>query len=131
MKVKPRSAKGWILLFVGIVAIVAVILYMGTTHTRRALRVGYIGIEGWSSWSGNYQLLDGKMIRTLHFKNAQNIALNTETESGVLSVEIKDTNGNIIFSRSSIGNFSRTISVDGDIVVTLLANNHKGSFSIK
>ena len=130
MKVKPQSVKGAILLIVVIVAIVTVITYTGISHTRSALQIGYIGINGWSSWSGHYQLLDGTMRKTLHFKEPQDIALKVETESGALSVEIKDKTGNVIFSQSSVGNISRTLSVDGNIVVTLSAEKHKGSFSI-
>lgn len=130
MKVKPQSTKGWILLIVVIVAVVTVILYAGISHTRSALRIGYVGINGWSSWSGHYQLLDGNMRKMLHFNSSQNIALKVETESGTLSVEIKDTTGKVIFSQSSVGNISRSISVDGNIVVTLSADKHKGSFSI-
>ena len=130
MKVKPQSVKGAILLVVGIVAIVTVLTYMGITNSRSAWRIGYIGNNGWSSWSGHYELLDGKMRRTLHFKEPQDIAFKVETESGALSVEIKDKTGNVIFSQSSVGNISRTLSVDGNIVVTLSAEKHKGSFSI-
>ena len=130
MKVKPQSVKGAILLIVVIVAFVTVITYSGISHTRSALQIGYIGTNGWSSWSGHYELLDGKIRKTLHFDSSQNIALKVKTESGALSVEIKDKTGNIIFSQSGVGNISRTISVDGNIVVTLSAEKHKGSFSI-
>ena len=130
MKVKPQSVKGAILLFVGIVAIVSVLTYMGITSSSSAWRIGYIGNNGWDSWSGHYELLDGKMRRTLHFKEPQDIAFKVETESGALSVEIKDKTGNVIFSQSDVGTISRSISVDGNIVVTLSAEKHKGSFSI-
>lgn len=130
MKVKPQSVKGAILLFVGVVAIVSVLTYMGITSSSSAWRIGYIGNNGWDSWSGHYELLDGKMRRTLHFKEPQDIAFKVETESGTLSVEIKDKTGNVIFSQSDVGTISRSISVDGNIVVTLSAEKHKGSFSI-
>ena len=130
MKVKPQSVKGAILLVVGIIAIVTVLTYTGISHSRNALKIGYVGSNGRSSWSGHYQLLDGKMIKTLHFKEPQDIAFKIETESGALSVEIKDKTGNIIFSQSNAGNLSRSISVDGNVTVTLSADKHKGSFSI-
>lgn len=130
MKVKPQSVKGAVLLIVVVVAIVTVLTYTGITNSRSAWRIGYSGNNGWSSWSGHYELLEGKMSRTLHFKEPQDIALKVETESGALSVEIKDKTGNIIFSQSDIGTISRTISVDGNIVVILSADKHKGSFAI-
>ena len=130
MRVRVQSVKGAIFLVVVIVAVAAFISYMGITNSRSALQIGYIGINGWSSWSGHYQLLDGTMRKTLHFKGPQDIALKVETESGTLSVEIKDKTGNVIFSQSSVGNISRSISVDGNIVVIISADKHKGSFSI-
>lgn len=103
MRVKPQSVKGAIILIAVIVAIITVLTYTGITHTRSALQIGYIGISGWSSWSGHYELLDGNMRKTLHFKETQDISLKVETESGALSVEIK--------TKREISSFRKAASV--------------------
>lgn len=131
MRIKPKSVKGSILLILAIVIIGTVVTYStGIAHSRSALRVGYIGNNGWDSWSGHYELLDGKMQRTLHFDSSRNVALEVKTEGGTLSIEIKDKTGSVIFSQSDIGTISRNISVNGNIIVTISANKHEGSFSI-
>lgn len=131
MRIKPKSVKGSILLILVIVVIGIVATYStGIAHSRSALRVGYIGNNGWDNWSGHYELLDGKMQRTLHFDSSQNIALEVKTEGGTFSIEIKDKAGDVIFSQNDIGTISRSITVNGNIVVTISADKHKGSFAI-
>lgn len=130
MSIKPKGLGG-IIILVTVIAIGAVVTYStGIAHSRSATRIGYVGNDGWSSWNGTYKLLDGKMRRTLHFDSPQNIALETKTESGTLSIDIQDASGNAIFSKSNIGTASQSISVDGNIVVTISADKHCGSFSI-
>ncbi len=130
MSVKPKGVSGVIFLVLAIVVGVVVAYSSGVSHSRSATRVGYIGNNGWDSWSGTYELLDGKMSRTLHINGNKYIKIDAKTESGVLSVEIKDTAGNVIFSKSDIGTASQSISVDGNIVVTISADKHSGSFAI-
>ncbi len=133
MRIKPKSVKGSILLILAIVIFVTVVTYStGIANSRSAWKIGYVGNNGWDTWSGHYTLLDGKMQRTLHFdnSNSKDIALVVKTESGKMSVEIKDKTGNVLFSQSDIGTISRSISVNGNIVVTITADKHKGSFAI-
>lgn len=131
--VKPKNAKEAILLILAIVAISLIATYStGIAHSRSALRIGYIGNNGWSSWSGQYVLLDGKMRRTLHLgESSKNITVETQTVSGTLSIEIKDKTGNVIFSQNNMGSASHSLSTEGDIVITIDANQHKGSFAIQ
>lgn len=130
MRIKPKSVKGSILLIVVIVIIGLVVTYStGIAHSRSAMRIGYIGNNGWDSWSGHYELLDGKMKRTLHYDSSRDITLDVKTESGTLSIEIQDKAGNVIFSQNNIGTTLQSISVNGNIVVTVSADKHKGSFA--
>ena len=131
MSVRPKGKVGVIFLILAIVLGVVVTYFTGTAHSRSALKVGYMGNNGWASWSGRYELLDGRMKRTLHFSGTEQLTLETKTESGTLSVEIKDAEGRTIFSKSDTGTASYIIAVDGDIVVTLTADSHCGSFVIE
>lgn len=131
MSIKPKGKIGIIFLALAIIVGVVVTYSSGIAHSRSATRIGYIGNNGWDSWSGTYDLLDGKMKRTLHFDSNEYINLETKTESGALSIEIQDTAGNVIFSKSDIETASHGISVNGNIVVTISADKHKGSFAIK
>ena len=69
MKVKPKNAKSAILLIVIIVGAILAMRYFNIGAPRSALRVGYVGNEGWSSWTAKYTTLDGNMQRTLHPKD--------------------------------------------------------------
>lgn len=128
MSIKPKGLFGIIILVAAIVVGVVVAYSSGIAHSRSATRIGN---NGWDNWSGTYELLDGKMRRTLHFGSSKNINLQPKTESGTLSIEIQDETGNVIFSKSNIGTASHSISVNGNVVVTISANNHCGSFSLK
>lgn len=53
------------------------------------------------------------------------------TDNGTISIEIQDTDGNIIFDEYDIGTSSFDVAVSGKVVVRIIADNHKGSFSIE
>lgn len=130
MSVKPKGIVGIIAMIIFIVVGVIVTYSSGIAHSRSATRTGYVGKNGWDNWSGNYQLLDGKMRRTLHFDRSISITLQTTTESGTLSIEMQDTEGNTVFTKSNLGTETHNISVDGNVVVTISASKHTGSFAI-
>lgn len=53
-----------------------------------------------------------------------------ETESGIISIEIRDANGNVIFDEDNIGTKTFDVDVSGEVIVRIEADNHKGSFSV-
>lgn len=97
---------------------------------RSATRIGYVGTEGWSSWSGSYISLDGTMKKNIHPKSDV-IHIEVKTDSGTISIEIRDTDGNIIFNESDIGTESFDVNVPGNVSVKIAAKSHRGSFSIE
>jgi len=131
MSVKPKGKIGIIFLIIAILVGVIVSYSMGFAHSRSAVRIGYIGNNGWDNWSGRYERLDGKMRRTLHFDSNEEIRIETTTASGILSVELQDTSGNVIFSKSNMGTASHNVTVSGKTVVTIIADDHSGSFDIE
>ncbi len=131
MSVKPKGIVGIIFLIACIAVGAAVALSSGMAHSRSATRIGYVGTGGRSSWSGSYISLDGKMRKTLHFSEYTDVTVETKTESGVLAIEFKDEQNNIVFSNNDMGTVLYTVGVEGDIIVTISADKHSGSFSIK
>ena len=122
MSVKPKGKIGIIFLIIAILVGVIVTYSTGFAHSRSAVRIGYIG---------RYERLDGKMRRTLHFDSNEEIRIDTTTASGKLSVEMQDTSGSVIFSKSDIGTASHSVTVSGKTVITITADNHSGSFKIE
>lgn len=130
MRYQPKSKKANILiLMIPIVAVIVTAVF-GFTSTRSAMRVGYAGNEGRSSWSGRYMLLDGTMQKSVH-PSGDTLHVAVETKSGTISFEIRDADGNVIFDGESIGTASFDVNVSGKAVVRITADNHVGSFDIQ
>ena len=98
--------------------------------TRSALRVGYVGNETINSWSGRYTTLDGTMKKSI-YPRSDILHIDVETNSGTISIEIRDNDDKIIFDEQNIENSSFDIDVSGKVDVTIKADNHKGSFLIE
>lgn len=131
MKYRPKNLKSIILLIVIIVAAILFMNFFGIGTQRSATRVGYISSNGWRSWSASYTLLDGWLQHTIHPETEPDtLHVEVVTESGTLSMEMKDENGNIFFSESNIETSSFDVEVPGKVVVRVEADNHKGSFDI-
>ncbi len=114
--------------------VVGALLFAGTHlfgvfTIRSAVRVAYVGTEGWKKWTGRYTLLNGWMQRTLR-PEAEMLHVDVKTESGALSIEMKNTEGAVIFSEENIGTSSFDVPVSGKTKIKITASNHKGSFDI-
>ncbi len=72
--------------------------YLGIGTQRSAVRIVYIGNEGWRSWSARYAKLDGRLRHAIHTKDTQNtLRLEIATEEGLISIEVRDSEGKVIF----------------------------------
>lgn len=130
MRFKPKSLKTTVIIL--IIGILAAVLAsrIGFASTRSATRVGYVGNEGWRSWSGRYLLLNGTMQKTIHPKDGT-VHVEVETESGIFSMTVKDPEGNVLFQKSEMETASFDLEVPEKIVVRITAESHKGSFFIE
>lgn len=127
---KRYRAKGplaFVLAGVLLAALVIVSVVFGTE--RSSVRVGYMGHGGWREWSASYVMLDGRERHTLH-PEGDALHVEVETESGTLSLEMRDGAGNVIFSQRDIGTSSFDVGTAGRTVITIDADNHKGGFKI-
>lgn len=132
MKFKPKSLKSTLLIIVIVVALIAAANFLGIGTMRSATRIGYAGNDGWRSWSASYTLLDGTLKHTIRPKSTQEtLHIEVVTESGNISIEIKDASGNIIFDEDDIETTTFDIEISGKVVVRIGADNHKGSFNIE
>lgn len=131
MKYKPKNPKTIVLIFVTVIALIVAANFLGIGTMRSAIRIGYVGNDGWRNWSASYILLNGTMQHTIRPKTSPDILhIEVETEEGTISIEIKDTDGNIIFDGNDIGTTSYEVEVPGKVTIKIVADNHKGSFSI-
>lgn len=129
MNFKPKDKKRTIIILIVAAVAIGIAYFTGFASTRTAMKIGYLGHEGWSSWSGSYVMLNGPMKKTLH-PNGEVLNVTVVTKSGTLSIEIKDVDGNVIFDEDNIGTKTYNVDVSGKVSVRIKADNHKGSFSI-
>lgn len=134
---KKTVRKPWIFSIVTILIVILISLgsvflkkTLGIESTRSATRIGYVGNEGYSSWTGRYSSLDGTMKKSIHPKTDV-LHIDVITDAGIISIEIQDADGNIIFDEIDIGTESFNVDVSGKVSVKIVADNHKGSFSIE
>ncbi len=131
MKLKSVNPKFLIPIFLLAGALFLAAGFFGLFSTRSAMRVGYIGHESLHSWSGRYALLDGTMKHTIRPKDSQTVLhIETVTESGTISVEVKDAQGNILFQKDHMQTGSFEIAAPGKVTVSIKGDHHKGSFAI-
>ena len=128
MKYKPKGRKAVVITVIVVVILAAAASWSGFASTRSALRVGYVGQQGWDSWWGRYMLLSGAMEKSLHPDGALHVEVSTE--SGNISIEIRDGDGNVIFDEDKMGTASYDVEASGRVSVRIEADRHKGSFSI-
>ena len=127
-RVKGKTA---ILIMIAVSILAVVIVWcLGYTSVRSTVRVGCIEHSDLHSWSASYFYMDGFMERTI-YPNDNALNVTVKTESGTISIEIKDDEGETIFNESNIetGTF-QVSSTSNRVVVTIRTEKHKGSFGI-
>lgn len=134
---KKTVRKPWIFAAVTLLTVIVISLgsvfvtkALGIESARSATRIGYIGNAGYSSWNGRYGFLDGAMKKTVHPKTDV-LHIEVTTDDGTISIEIRDADGNVIFDKYDIGTESFDVAVPEKVVVRIIADSHKGSFSIE
>lgn len=130
MKFNPRSKKTLIITAVIVILAVIALKLVGIGSTGSATKVGYIGNAGRSSWSGRYTSLNGTMKKNLHPKS-DTLHISVETESGTLTVEVRDADGNLLLDQTCASADDFDVAVSGKVSIQLHADHHKGSFSIE
>lgn len=130
----PTEGKHFIktlLILLPMIAILLVIGFSGVFPSRSATRVGYAGNDGLREWSAHYYRLDGIMSKKLYpAVETMDYEITVSTESGSLSMELRDSSNSIIFSGEDLQSGSYPVTLTGTTKVLISAKDHRGSFSI-
>lgn len=129
MKYKPKSPQSAVLIAVIVVAAIVLLSSLGIGTLRSGIRIGYVSHDSLSGWSASYFWLLGRLQHTI-YPETDTLHVEVKTESGVISIEMKDMDGNVIFSENNIGTSSFEVNVSGKVVVKIEADQHKGGFAI-
>ena len=124
---KGKGPLAIVLAGVLVAAVIIVSVVFGTG--RSSVRMGYVGHAGRQSWSASYAMLTGRERHTLH-PEGNVLHVEVETQSGSISMEMKDGEGNVIFSGSDIQTSSFDVEAAGKTAITIRADDHKGGFEI-
>lgn len=131
MNTKPRNTKQLILTVVIVATLIVVTRLMGIGTFRSATRIGYVEKGGWRDWSASYTLLSGTLRHTLRPDASDDLLeIDVETQSGSIALEVKNKNGDLIFREENMETKKISVKATEKILVTVRANEHKGSFHI-
>lgn len=132
MNRKSEKFRSVILTALIIIACIAAVKFSGAGATRSSSGIGYLEHSGPQNWSADYLMLDGTIKHTIRPEPDQK-ALHIEvvTESGGISVEVTDKEGNTVFHEDHMQSADYDVTISGNVVVRVDADKHKGSFSIE
>lgn len=94
----------------------------------------FLSIEsgGTQNWSQSHELLSGRKSHTLRLgAKEQDMIIEVMTEKGEIDITVKDSFGNIIFEEDDAETGTYSFSANGKVKITVEAEDHKGSVSVK
>lgn len=126
-RVSTRNIGVLVILFI-LLLVTSVGGFGGLGTIRSGTRMMFFSNEGRSYWHANYQYFDGYMQRNLWVDEDGVLEIDIETDEGILALEIKDEDGNIIYTEENVGTKEFELEVSGRVTIRLEADGHEGSF---
>lgn len=94
-------------------------------------RIGYVSHHGTREWSASYRLLSGTMFKKIYPETEPAAyVIQVETKEGSLSMELTNKKGDILFFQSHMETGTYPLTLEGTVKVKIVAEKHRGSFSI-
>lgn len=78
-------------------------------------------------WSCHYRSCNGQQEKRFYPTGAR-LHIETETESGSLSIEVRDEDGAVIFQKEDVGTDTYHVDVSGPVTIGIKAEDHRGGF---
>lgn len=126
---KKSNSIGIIIILLIVLSILGLTGNLGTIHS--GTRIMYISNAGRDYWSAEYQYFDGFMQRNLWMEEDDVLKVSIETDEGEIDLEVKDSEGNVIFSEKAIRTKEFEVEVSGKITIRIDGDDHEGSFSFE
>lgn len=131
---KRKSSLNKIIIW-GVIIVVVIFAAMngfgGGIRMRSGTSNMFFSNEGIDYWNAEYQYFDGDMERTLWMEEEDTLKISVETDEGDLDLEIKDKDGNVIYTEDEVGTKEFEIDVSGKISIRVDADEHEGSFKFE
>lgn len=127
---KKKSNFIWLMvIFVIVLSVLGLTGNLGTVSS--ATKIMYFSNARRDYWKAEYQYFDGFMQRNLWMEENDVLKVSIETDEGEIDLEIKDSEGNVIFSEKAIPTKEFEVEVSGKITVRVDGDDHEGSFSFE
>ena len=122
-----------------VTVVIAAVLFIGALILQRN---GYLFTSkmgsrfGWSenfgnkSWEVTYSSITGKYSKYIK-PESDKVTVEVVTESGELTIELSDKDGNTVFSHTFTDSESMEVPVSGKIKIKATADHHSGGFTVK
>jgi len=95
-------------------------------------KIGFWEDKGANQWSAHYFEFTGSLRRNINFgEGSHNLAININTESGMIDLDIVGTDGTVFYSKDEIPKSSFVVTVKDNVSVRVNAQSHQGGFSMK
>mgnify|MGYP003433902182 CR=1 FL=1 len=130
-KQRKKSKKQIIIWVLLIITFILFICFGDITSINSSTRIMYFDSKGRDYWKAEYQYLNGFEQRTLWFEKDDVVHISVETEKGILTLQIMNENGTVIFSEVNLGTKEFDVEVSGKTSIRVEAVEHEGSFSFE
>ena len=82
-------------------------------------------------WSATYAFHDGYQQRTINNDGKPTVLeVKVVSSSGEIGMTVTDENGNVIYDQQGIETSSFEIEIPSKVIVKIIGDDHKGSFSL-
>lgn len=131
-KNKLFNSKKLIITLVAVIALAAIMQFTGLASFGSYAKVLFFENKGESNWGAHYYMLTGKLSKILHLGDEEcYLDINVKTDAGNISLLIKGTDGTTYFHKENIQTSSYRVTATGAVRATVIAEGHRGSFSIE
>lgn len=131
MRVKTNFNKKTLLILVGVLVLVGFLYFSGFGSFRSNIRLGWVEHKNTDHWTARYSYLNGFCEGKLTTTESPDVLhVEIDTEKGSVQIEIKNADGNFVFSKEVIDTSSFDVEVPGSAMIRITADGHKGGFDI-
>lgn len=130
MKEKRKSNKKLFLAF-GVILAVAAILAAAKIICTPAnnVSIGWVEYKQSDQWEADYSYFTGTQTSKLQGSNTK-LNIDVETDEGSLEILLKDTDDNVLFSKTTSETTSFSVDVPEKVIVSVSGKEHDGGFTV-
>ncbi len=131
MKMDKSVHRKKVLLAVLVLAVLGVAFSVGLIPGRSGLRLGFVETSFGRNWKVSYLSYSGIREKKIISNHMEHLNMQVTTDQGEIAVEVKDRDGNVLFSEEHMKSMEREIAVKGTAKIRVVTKGHKGGFQFR